>query len=270
MKEIVFDIETKKSFDEVGGRDKVSLLGVSVVGAYFYETAKFQAYEERELPQFEEAVRNAELLIGFNTKTFDYPVLQPYFKTVNIALLPTLDIFEDVTSKLGHRLSLQSLASASLGAKKSGDGLQALQWYKDGKIEMVKEYCLKDVELTRDLYEYGKKNGHLLFESLYESQKRAVPVNWQKMPELSLFNTIESAFKNRQRLFIEYVSRQAPGGEDFKKKRKIDIYGINGKEISAYCHLRQGLRKFKLEGILVAEPVNEFYKAPQDLQSSLF
>ena len=271
MKEIVFDVETKKSFDEVGGRDNVSALGVSVVGAYFYETGKFQAYEEQEIPQFEEAIRDAELLIGFNTKTFDYPVLQPYFKTVNIALLPTLDIFEDVTTKLGHRLSLQSLAGATLGAKKSGDGLQALQWYKEGKMEKIKEYCLKDVELTRDLYEYGKKNGHLLFESLFEKQKRAVPVNWQKMPELSLFNTIENAFKNRQRLFIEYVSRQAHGGEDFKKRRKIEVYNINGKEISAYCHLRQGLRKFKLEGILAAEPVvNEFYKAPQDLQASLF
>ncbi|KKS39033.1 MAG: hypothetical protein A3G49_03030 [Candidatus Sungbacteria bacterium RIFCSPLOWO2_12_FULL_41_11] len=270
MKEIVFDVETKKSFDEVGGRNNVSALGVSVVGAYFYETAKFQAYEEREIPQFEEAIENAELLIGFNTKSFDYQVLQPYFKNVNIALLPTLDIFEDVTTKLGHRLSLQSLAGATLGAKKSADGLQALQWFKEGRIDDIKKYCLKDVELTRDLYEYGKKHGHLLFESLYEKQKRAVAVNWQKMPELSLFNTIENAFKNRQRLFIEYVSRQASKGEDFKKKRKIDIYGINGKEISAYCHLRQGLRKFKMEGILAAEPINEFYKAPQDLQASLF
>lgn len=270
MKEIVFDVETKKSFDEVGGRENVAMLGVSVLGAYFYETGKFQAYEEHELGQFEEAIKDTGLLIGFNTKSFDYPVLQPYFKNINIASLPTLDIFEDVTTKLGHRLSLQSLAGTTLGAKKSADGLQALQWYKEGRMDDIKKYCLKDVEITRDLYEYGKKHGHLLFESLYEKQKRAVPVNWQKAPELSLFQTIENAFKNRQRLFIEYVSRRAGEGEDFKKKRKIEVYNINGKEISAYCHLRQGLRKFKLEGILVAEPINEYYKAPQDLQSSLF
>src|SRR3990167_3431303 len=181
MKEVVFDVETKKSFEEVGGRDNVSALGVSVVGAYFYETGKFQAYEEQEIPQFEEAIRNADLLIGFNTKTFDYPVLQPYFKIVNITLLPTLDIFEDVTTKLGHRLSLQSLAGATLGAKKSADGLQALQWFKEGRIDDIKKYCLKDVELTRALWEYGKKNGHVLFYSKHSSGRVAIPVSWGKM-----------------------------------------------------------------------------------------
>ncbi|OHA06888.1 MAG: hypothetical protein A2934_03335 [Candidatus Sungbacteria bacterium RIFCSPLOWO2_01_FULL_47_10] len=270
MREIVFDVETKKSLDEVGGRDHVEALGVSVVGAYFYETKEYRAFEEWEIGAFEERLRTSDLVIGFNTKNFDYPVLQPYFKQVRIASLPTLDIFEDVTKQLGHRLSLQALSSATLNAKKTSDGLQALVWYKEGKIEEIKKYCLKDVELTRGLYEYGKEHGHLLFDSLYDSRVHAVPVNWKGQTHMPLRKIIENAFLSRQRLFIEYVSRQKQEGEEFKKKRKIDIYAMNGKEISAYCHLRQAIRNFKLEGILAAEPVNEFYKAPQDVQSSLF
>ncbi|KKU51361.1 MAG: hypothetical protein A3A28_02045 [Candidatus Sungbacteria bacterium RIFCSPLOWO2_01_FULL_47_32] len=272
MKTIVLDVETKKSFDDVGGRDNLTALGVSVAGAYFYETDSFYAYEEHELPAFEARLEEAELVIGFNINNFDWPVLQPYFKTLNVLQVPTLDIFDDVTAKLGHRISLNALAIATLNSKKSSDGLQALQWFKEGRIAEVKEYCLKDVAITRDLYEYGKKNGALYFESKFGNQKRAVPVSWQekKATPSSVFKTLHDAFQKRQRVSIEYVSRSAAPNEEFKKNRKIDIYSIDGKEISAYCHLRQSVRRFKIESILACAPVQEFYKAPQDVQSSLF
>ena len=92
MKTIVLDVETKKSFDDVGGRDNLTALGVSVAGAYFYETDSFYAYEEHELPAFEARLEEAELVIGFNINNFDWPVLQPYFKTLNVLQVPTLDI----------------------------------------------------------------------------------------------------------------------------------------------------------------------------------
>lgn len=270
MNTLVIDLETKKSFDEVGGRNNLTALGVSVAGVYSYEQNEFRAYEEHELPELEEALKSTDLVIGFNIKNFDWPVLQPYLKTIRTTLIPTLDIFEDVVAKLGHRLSLNSIASATLGVKKSSDGLQALRWYKEGKIEEIKKYCLKDVEITRDVYEYGKKHGHLFFDSLYDTQKKAVAVSWDKARPASVLAVVQSAFKNRQRVAIEYVSRSAGEREDFKKMRKIDIYAINGTDISAYCHLRQGLRSFKIESIIACHPLDEHYSAPQDLQSSLF
>ncbi|OGZ96496.1 MAG: hypothetical protein A3I44_04880 [Candidatus Sungbacteria bacterium RIFCSPLOWO2_02_FULL_51_17] len=270
MNTLVIDLETKKSFDEVGGRNNLTALGVSVAGVFSYATKEFHAYEEYELSELEDALKTADLVIGFNIKNFDWPVLQPYLKTVRTTLVPTLDIFEDVTQRLGHRISLNSLASATLGAKKSSDGLQALRWYKEGKIKEIKEYCLKDVEITRDIYEYGKKHGHLYFDSLYDSQRKAVAVSWQKSQPASIMSVLQEAFKKRQRLAIEYVSRTASANEEFKKMRKIDIYALSGLEVSAYCHLRQGLRSFKLESIVACHPLDEYYTAPQDLQSSLF
>ena len=271
MKAIVFDVETKKSFDEVGGRNNLEALGVSVIGAYFYETGEFKAFEEGEISVFAALLKKTDLVIGFNIRNFDYPVLQPHLKDINFASMPTLDIFTDVTAKLGHRISLNALASATLGIKKSSDGLQALKWYKEGKMQEIKDYCLKDVAITKDLYEYGKEHGNLLFESIIDGKVKAVPVSWLKSPNISIFKTVEDAFKNRQRLLIEYVSRSREPDEDFKKMRKIDVYEIRRGEVSAYCHLRQAVRNFKLESILAAEPVmNEFYKTPQDRQATLF
>ncbi|MBU6415271.1 hypothetical protein KGQ34_03475, partial [Patescibacteria group bacterium] len=109
MNEIVLDVETKKSFDEVpGGRSNVAALGISVAGAYFYEGDRYYAYEEHELPELERALQNADRIIGFNINNFDVPVMQPYMRSLNLATVPVLDIFDDVVAKLGHRLSLNS------------------------------------------------------------------------------------------------------------------------------------------------------------------
>ncbi|MBU6415209.1 WYL domain-containing protein, partial [Patescibacteria group bacterium] len=167
-------------------------------------------------------------------------------------------------------LSLNSLASATLGASKSSDGLQALQWYKEGKIELIKEYCLKDVQITKDLYEFGKKNGHLLFTSKFDAEHRAVAVDWARQSDEDIRGALDAAMKNRQCLEIEYVSREAGIGEPFKKTRKIDVYAIRANEISAFCHLRNDIRMFRIGRILRAKPVEEFFAPPAFLQPSLF
>ncbi len=271
MNEIVLDVETKKSFDEVpGGRSNVAALGISVVGVYFYEGDRYYAYEEHELLELEKVLRGVDCVIGFNINNFDVPVMQPYMRSLALRDVPTLDIFDDVVAKLGHRLSLNSLASATLGVGKSSDGLQALQWYKEGKIDLIKEYCLKDVQITKDLYEFGKKNGHLLFTSKFDTQKRAVAVDWTRLSNEDVQKILETAMKNHQRLEIDYVSREAGFGENFKKTRKIDVYAVRADEVSAYCHLRNNVRIFRIGGILKVRPVEEFYAPPQSLQASLF
>ncbi|HLD34601.1 hypothetical protein A2W54_00925 [Candidatus Giovannonibacteria bacterium RIFCSPHIGHO2_02_43_13] len=185
--DVVFDIETKKSFDEVGGKSNFDKLGISVVGAHVSEdpstplgTGKYYAFEEHEIPQFEKMLQGARRVVGFNIHHFDIPVLQPYIGW-SLKNLKTLDLMEDVEKGAGFRISLDNLSETSLGTRKSGDGMQALRWYKEGKIDDIKQYCLKDVELTKALWEYGKKNGHVLFYSRNSSGRVAIPVSWGKM-----------------------------------------------------------------------------------------
>ena len=66
---------------------------------------------------------------------------------------------------MSHRLSLDRLAEHTLGTKKSADGMQALKWYKEGKIREICEYCRQDVEITKNLFLHGLENGHLLFKN---------------------------------------------------------------------------------------------------------
>ena len=180
--DIVFDVETKLSFQEVGGAGNMDKLGISVLGAYFYADEKYRAFEEREIPEFEKIIRELAhkkngQLIGFNINHFDLPVLQPYISW-SLRELPTLDLMNDVEIGAGFRVSLDNLAQNTLNSQKSGDGLQAIRWYKEGKIGEIKKYCLKDVELTKNLYEYGVKNAGVYFFSRDAMNKVPVPVNW--------------------------------------------------------------------------------------------
>ena len=195
--DVVFDVETKRSFDEVGGRTFFDKLGVSVVCAYVYgedlpagKAGKYWAFEEHEISEFEKLLLKAERVIGFNIHHFDLPVLKPYL-TLNTKTLPTLDLMDAVEKGVGFRVSLDNLSETTLGARKSGDGLQALRWYKEGKIEEIKKYCLKDVELTRNLYEFGLKNGHILFYSRGAGGRVAIPVAWSRPRNLEIQKNVQ-------------------------------------------------------------------------------
>jgi len=176
---IVFDLETKKEFAEVGGRDHPELLGVSVLGAYSYLKDKYFVYEESELPEFEKMLKDAGLLIGFNIKSFDLPVLQPYVG-FDLKQIPVLDLMDAVVLATGFRVSLDNLAKNTLGTAKSADGLQALEWFRQGRIQEVKDYCLKDVEVTRKLYESGRDSGRIKFISRQSPEAISISVSWPK------------------------------------------------------------------------------------------
>src|SRR3989344_5866265 len=204
--DIVFDIETQKSFDEVGGRDYFDKLGVSVVAAYVYGDDKYVAFEEHEIPEFERLLKSAGRVIGFNIHHFDIPVLQPYISW-DLKELPTLDLMDDVERGAGFRISLDNLCTETLGAKKSADGMQALRWYKEGKIEEIKKYCIKDVELTKSLYEYGAKNGKVMFFSRDSRSRIALPVRWGAEAVISVRSILKDGLDKRKSVEIEHVSR---------------------------------------------------------------
>lgn len=267
---LVIDVETKKSFAEVGGEKNIRDLGISVAGVYSYNTNEFFALEEHELPRLERMLADTEHIIGFNINHFDIPVMEPYLPNVSFEAIAVTDLFEDAVSFLGHRVGLGGLAQATLGASKSGHGLEALEWFRNGEIERVKKYCLDDVRITRDLYEYGKKQGHVLFESYVDGKVHSIPVPWGEPVQKPVRRVIEDAFRNRKRLAIEYVSSENSDGLGFKKARLIDVYSIKKDAVEAFCHLRGGLRLFRISRILKAEPTHESYAIPGDMQRSLF
>lgn len=183
MRTIVLDLETKKLFSEVpNGENKY--LGVSVVGIYDSADDQLKAFFEDELSQLWPILENADLVVGFNIKKFDLEVLQPYYSG-NLSKLPVLDLLNAVRDAAGFRLKLDDLAHATLGKRKTGTGLQALQFFKEGKLEELKNYCLNDVIITRDLYLYAVKNGVLKYNDLGNVLKE-IPVNLQPlMPKKS-------------------------------------------------------------------------------------
>ena len=178
---IVFDLETKKEFAEISGRDRADLLGVSVLGAYSYNQDKYFVFEEHELSEFEKMLVNTGLLVGYNIKHFDIPVLQPYI-SFPLSKIEYLDMIFDATSGAGFRPKLDNLARTTIGVAKSADGLQALRWYREGKIQEVKDYCLQDVKVTKELYEFGRKNGFVKLVSREAMGEITVAVKWGAVP----------------------------------------------------------------------------------------
>lgn len=163
-KEIVFDIETQNTFFDVDNDFKK--LRVSVVSIYRYETNEYQSFTEEELPKLWPLFEHADRLIGYNSEHFDLPVLNNYYLG-DLLQFPHLDLLKVIKESLGIRLKLDDVAGATLdNIKKSAAGLQAIQWWKEGKIEEIKKYCEQDVLVTKEVYEFGKKNKQLFYKSL--------------------------------------------------------------------------------------------------------
>ncbi len=173
---LVLDIETQRSAEEVGGWHNKHLMRVAAAVVYDSREDCYLVYQEDRVHELIEKLKTAELIVGFNIADFDYTVLKGY-SSFRFVELPTFDILQDVSKQLGYRLSLNHLAHKTLQVEKSADGLQSLQWFKDGKIEEVIAYCKKDVEITKGLFLYGLTHGHLLFETKSGRLVR-LPVQW--------------------------------------------------------------------------------------------
>ncbi len=174
---IVFDLETKQTFDDVGGRNYGDL-GISVLGYYSYKYDEYACLLEPELSEFENILIDASLIVGYNINKFDLPVLQPYL-SLNIASVPTLDLLEDINNKLGFRVGLDSVAQATLGVGKTGHGLDAIEYFKRKQWDKLKSYCLNDVKITRMVYDHGVNNGEIFFMSRDGMNKKNIKVAWQ-------------------------------------------------------------------------------------------
>jgi DEAD/DEAH box helicase domain-containing protein len=172
----VFDLETQKSAQEVGGWHRADLMLVSCAVLYDAKVQVYREYLEKDMPEFIAQLEQYDCVVGFNIKRFDYKVLSGY-SDFDFNKLPTLDILQEIHKQLGYRLSLDHLARVTLDSKKSADGLQALRWWKEGKLREIIEYCRQDVRITWEIYQYGQEHGYLLFQNKAGNTVR-VPVKW--------------------------------------------------------------------------------------------
>ncbi|PIX62618.1 helicase [Candidatus Uhrbacteria bacterium CG_4_9_14_0_2_um_filter_41_50] len=161
-KKVVLDIETKNTFQDVGGyfTDK---LQISVVCAYFYETDTWESFTEETLGDLFKKLERCDGIIGYNTIGFDCPVMNNYYPG-DLLKVPQIDLLAKINETLGFRIKLDDVAGATLGTKKSGHGLLAVQWWKEGRVQDVIDYCMQDVKVTKEVYEFGKDKGYILFD----------------------------------------------------------------------------------------------------------
>jgi DEAD/DEAH box helicase domain-containing protein len=177
MKNIVyFDLETQKSAEEVGGWDKISQMMLSIGVTYSTARGGYKIYGEKDVNQLIRELQRADLVVGFNNLRFDYEVLHGY-TAFDLRQLPTLDMLVDLQAKLQHRLSLDSIATATFGVEKTAEGMQAIQWFKEGRLLEIAEYCCYDVKITRMVHEYGAQNGEVHYHNRF-GKKLSVSVSW--------------------------------------------------------------------------------------------
>ena len=156
MKKIVFDIETSNIFQDVSSRDPIAL-DMSVCCIYDYETDKYSSYTKETLNELWPIFEKADLLIGFNSDHFDIPILNKYYSG-DLTKIKSLDLLKEVRTSLGRRIKLDTIAEATLGKNKSGHGLEAVVWWRNGEKQKVIDYCIQDVRITKEVYEYALKN----------------------------------------------------------------------------------------------------------------
>lgn len=161
--EIIFDIETQNTFADVDNDFKK--FRVSVVSIYDYAANIYISFTENELGKLWPFLEKADRIIGYNIEHFDLPILNNYYPG-DLFAINRLDIMKKVKESVGTRLKLNDLAMATLDVEKSADGLQAIRWWKEGKIDEIKKYCEQDVKLTKEIYEFGKNNKQLFYKSL--------------------------------------------------------------------------------------------------------
>lgn len=173
---VYFDLETQKSAEEVGGWGNISKMGMSVGVTYSTARGDYRIYGEKQVDDLLKDLQRADLVVGFNHLRFDYEVLHGY-TSFDCTQLPTLDMLVVLSETLGHRLSLDSIATATFEVEKTAEGLQAIEWYREGKLMEIAEYCCYDVKITKLIHEYGAAQKQLHYFNRF-NKKLTVPVKW--------------------------------------------------------------------------------------------
>lgn len=183
---VYFDLETQRSFGDVGGSAHKDKMGMSVGVTYSTETGRYHIFNEESVAELVEQLIKADLVVGYNHVQFDYPVLQAYTIYDLATQTVNCDMMLDIEEILGHRLKLDAVAQASLNASKTADGLDALKWWQLYKktddlthVLKIAEYCCYDVKVTKEVYEFGLKHGIVKYADRNGNNQEVV-ASWKK------------------------------------------------------------------------------------------
>jgi DEAD/DEAH box helicase domain-containing protein len=170
MRYVIFDLETQNTFQDVGSTDSVAL-DISVGTFYDSFTETYTTVTVDELQKIWPLLEQADALVGYNSNHFDIPLLNKYYPG-DLTQIKSIDLLEDIRKSIGRRLRLDSIAQATVGAKKSANGLQAVRWWREGKIDEIKKYCEQDVKVTKKIFDYALKHGHVKFKDGSRNRER--------------------------------------------------------------------------------------------------
>jgi hypothetical protein len=177
MKNIVyFDLETQKSADEVGGWNNIRDMRMSIGVTYSTARGDYRIYGESQVEDLIRELMRADLVVGFNNLGFDYEVLHGY-TALDLRQVPTLDMLVQVRQAVNHRLSLDAIANTTLGVEKTSEGMQAIHWFRQGKLLEIAEYCCYDVKITKLVHEYGLQHRTLFYKNKFGATLSAA-VSW--------------------------------------------------------------------------------------------
>ncbi len=189
IRKIVFDIETRNIFEDVGSNNPADL-DISVVALYDSETDSYSSYTQEEFGKLWPILEKADILIGFNSDHFDLPLLNKYYQG-DLTKIKSLDILKEVRASLGRRIKLDFIAEATLGKNKISHGLEAVRWWKEGKIDDIRKYCIEDVRITKEVYDYARANKKLLFkDGAGVGEVKLDPSKWEDITPTAMTFTL--------------------------------------------------------------------------------
>lgn len=189
MRIITFDLETQNTFQDVGSNDSVDL-DISVACIHDSADDQYKSFLVTELSKLWPIIEQADMLITWNGDHFDIPLLNKYYPG-ELTKIKSLDLMKEVQNSLGRRLKLDSVGEATLNRNKSGHGLEAIEWWRKGEIEKLIEYCIEDVRLTKDLYDFALKNGKLRYKDF--GTLKDIPLNtstWEVPASIAMTHTL--------------------------------------------------------------------------------
>jgi len=178
---VYFDLETRRTANDVGGWGNKHMMGISVACTFSTRQNEYSIYTQDEAPALIRQLKEADLVVGYNHIGFDYEVLKGHDLLFDPADLPhSLDLLIDLEKTLGHRIKLEAVASATIGAGKTADGLDALKWWQQGEVAKIAEYCCYDVKVTMCVHQYGVENGHVKYHDR-NGREQIAKVNWPRI-----------------------------------------------------------------------------------------
>ncbi len=189
MRKIVFDIETKNFFSDVGSNNPKDL-DISIVSIYDSESDSYKSFLQEDFPLLWQIIEKADLLIGYNSDHFDIPLLNKYYHG-DLSKIKSVDLMKEIREVLGKRLKLQDVTTATLGEGKIASGIDAVVWWRQGKIDEIKKYCEADVKVTKELYDYARMNGKLKYKDGNEIKDLILDTSdWETIRETGITQSL--------------------------------------------------------------------------------